>query len=237
MEETSNKIPDFLQLKKHSFIAYSIERFFRFLQLYHPSGLILGNRPDFQKELIIKPKEQQKSLTITRARKVELYICLCIILEIILVFAISFLPKFNIIWSILIILRIVDIIQVTINLNIFDQLRADYQMVMASVIRTLVLSILNYFELIFCFSIIYYANIHNLDQAYNWFDTFYFSSITQLTIGYGDIKPQYFLKTICAFQGMFGLLFTVFILGRFVSLLPQISTVFSKQDDKKSNEY
>jgi Ion channel len=46
---------------------------------------------------------------------------------------------------------------------------------------------------------------------------FYFSVITQLTIGYGDVCATGWLRIIAAGQGLIGALFVVAVLGRAVS--------------------
>ena len=43
---------------------------------------------------------------------------------------------------------------------------------------------------------------------------FYFSIITQLTIGYGDVYATAWLRIIAAAQGLIGALFVIVVLGR-----------------------
>jgi hypothetical protein len=54
-------------------------------------------------------------------------------------------------------------------------------------------------------------------------DCLYFSAITQLTIGYGDIAPLHGLRAIAVVQGVLGFFFTVILVARLISELPQIS--------------
>jgi len=75
-----------------------------------------------------------------------------------------------------------------------------------------------------CFGI-FYAHFHRLGLlrgAEGILDPYYFSAVTQLTIGFGDIQPAGAAKIATMFQGFTGFLFQLLILGRMVTLLPEI---------------
>lgn len=127
----------------------------------------------------------------------------------------------------LVIVRILDIFQSSVNLSVFDQLRTSEHIVVSSAVRTLVLSFMNYLELLVCFGILYTSMIGDLLGAYNWRDALYYSVVTQLTIGYGDIRPVGWARLVSAAQGLIAVAFTILIFGRIVSVLPRLESVIS----------
>ena len=87
-------------------------------------------------------------------------------------------------------------------------------------VRTLVLAAINYVELMLWFGLVYALNYHCLHGAGRPVTAFYFSIITQLTIGYGDVYAMGWLRIIAAGQGLIGALFVIVVLGRAVSASP-----------------
>ncbi|TWU12272.1 Ion channel [Symmachiella macrocystis] len=133
-------------------------------------------------------------------------------------------------------LRLVDIIQTSVNVVLFDRLRDDPARPhpMASLTRTLLLTSINFFELILLFAVVYLSypenvvsstDIGDAAKAATPCDALYFSVITQLTIGYGDLKPVGWGRLVASIQGIVGFIFVILVLARFISSLPQITTV------------
>jgi len=87
----------------------------------------------------------------------------------------------------------------------------------------------------FWFGLIYLAL--NLKDVYHFYDTFYFSVVTQLTIGYGDIQPLGAAKVVAGVQATVGWALTLLVLARFVSFLPRIldETTDDISEDISSN--
>lgn len=102
----------------------------------------------------------------------------------------------------------------------------------SSAVRTLVLSFLNYLELLICFGIVYVTMLEKLEGADGWLDAIYFSVVTQLTIGFGDIKPVGVARFVASAQGLVAVAFTILILGRIVSVLPKIESVMKHSPDE-----
>jgi pyrimidine deaminase RibD-like protein len=89
--------------------------------------------------------------------------------------------------------------------------------------RSLTLGMINFCELIVCFACVYAAfpdSIHYdhsngpKDSTLYW----YFSCITQLTIGYGDVYPLNKLRLVACIQGLSGLLLITLTISRMISL-------------------
>ena len=91
---------------------------------------------------------------------------------------------------------------------------------MVSVQRTFILAALNFLELGFCFGLFYALNIQLLQGAHVGALTgFYFSFITQLTIGYGDVSPVGWLRYVVVIQGLTAALFVLLVFGTIVASL------------------
>jgi Ion channel len=214
------------------FITLVAANFFRWLQKISPSNFLIGNRIDaFNKSDFANLTDADKrKATIKRARKVDIYILACLTVEIGCVVMISFglarysLARYTIL--ILAVLRLIDIIQVNINLSLFDVLRVGKEFnYMASVVRSIINVIINYFEIILCFGIIYSVNQKYLTDVIQWTDAFYYSAVTQITVGFGQSMPHEYVKLLTVLQFLLGYFFTALIIGRFIGLLPQNRTI------------
>jgi hypothetical protein len=218
-------------LKSTSPITFIFERIFFILQYTSPIIWFTNTRTFNQKRYAGTGKF--RDATIKRGKKIELY--LFIWLLILLVFAIS-VAKFNLFSTIIVyicLFRVFELTQSAINMNIFDPLRMEGKVhYISGITRTIVISIWNYLELLFCFAIVYSARIAELHNARDWTDAYYFSAITQLTIGYGDLVPNGMLRIIAPIQGFVGFLFAIFVFARFITMLPGAKAV--QGDDKKN---
>jgi hypothetical protein len=143
--------------------------------------------------------------------------------------ALRWLEIFNIA---IVVLRLIDIIQTNVNITLFDYLRSDASNKINnnvySPIRTIVLVCYNFLEIALIFGICYSLMPSALFLSKNClslYDKFYFSFVTQLTIGYGDITPMGAAKILACIQGICGYFFSILIISRFLASLPKVEAL------------
>lgn len=219
------------RLKEFGFIAFLIERFFRFLQ-FLPPWILLSNRADHQKSFtdenrIAKAKE--------RAVKIDAYILIFVLFEIFLIVLISSIYSDSRLTKYLGltigILRIIDIIQVNVNMVLFDHLRIRKQEhYMVSAVRTIIFSFINFFELILCFGFIYHFNHQLIIDYSSWLDAFYLSLNSQMGVKLADILPKYWNKLIFTIQSFVGFFFGLLIFARVIAILPKIKAILEQDN-------
>lgn len=224
-------------LREYSLVAFAIERLFYVLQFVSP-GILLKGRAVFRRKDRSPAADATLAVRKRRSRSVDLYLIGWLGIEIACVCIVAAVPvvevrSLAILVAAISALRVFDIVVVSVNLIAFDALRVPkngrkYEL--ASYTRTLVFTVWNYFELVLCFGLIYSTAIHGLAHANGWTDAFYFSFISQLTIGYGDLAPIGKLKLVAASQGVIGYFFALLILARVVSILPRPGSVMG--DDR-----
>ena len=218
------------QLRDYSIITWFFERVFWFLHQLSPSRVAGGSRVAHVNSEAFR--QNPKQATAIRSRRKELYILTWFVIEMLLLLFAELEAGWPL-WipRVLATIRILDIFQSSVNLSVFDQLRTDERVVISSSVRTLVLSFLNYLELLICFGIVYVTMLGQLAGAETWLDAIYYSVVTQLTIGYGDIRPVGTARFVSAMQGLVAVAFTILILGRIVSVLPKIESVMKHSPD------
>ncbi|WP_321912369.1 potassium channel family protein [Paraburkholderia sp. J11-2] len=120
--------------------------------------------------------------------------------------------------------RVFEIVETVININLFDPVRNGVANHVASVPRMVILGMWNWFEVAICFAIFYgsswahfvYGNAESATSGHG----LYFSVVTQLTIGYGDVSPIHATQFAAALQGLIGFLLGMIMLSRIVAFLP-----------------
>jgi len=236
-EAAKHKPSSLGRLRDFSVLTWLVERLFFWLEFLSPAILFIPTRSLlYYRSYQLQEETEKEAYLIERARhraqRVDVYLLLCIILEIIAALLLFYVSAswFLIVLQIPVSLRILEIIQANINLNIFDRLRyGEANHVTVSLTRNLILSVLGYLELMILFGLLYATLSDRLVGISHWSESFYFSVITQLTIGYGDIRPIGVARFLTAIQGTIGLFFSLLIMGRFVSFIPTIRTVIGDE--------
>lgn len=212
-------------LRQISLFAYYLERLFHFGNQISPERLFAPTRVEIQKTHLHAADRRRAARS--RGRRIEIYLFLWIAIEAAAVAYGTLSQNGWVTFAFLAaaIVRIADIIQVTGNHSLFDRLKFSWRhYYVENTVRTILLSLVNYVELVVCFGYIYCLLGRDGEYLHfkeSPFDGYYFSGVTQLTIGYGDIIPMGPVKYLALVQGFIGFLFTVLILGRFISLLPE----------------
>jgi len=129
--------------------------------------------------------------------------------------------------------RLLDVLAANLRINLFDHLITRSEPSAASTTRMLILVFINFIEIALSFSCIYAASgllIAPASKSLDWLDPLYFSWITQLTIGYGDIMPSGWIRFVAISQGIIGFTVLVLIVGRFASSLPRIRSLHTHSE-------
>jgi hypothetical protein len=228
----ANQPASVLRLKEFSYVTWFVERLFFWLEFISPGILYIPTRSLLHYQLSQVHRDARETYMIEnmrhRANAVDFYIIGCIVAQVILLVLLDEIgaPWVIVVIRVFVALRIIDIAQANTNMNIFDRLRySESSHITVSVTRNLVLAALTFAELILSFGLLYATMPWNLSGASAHFDALYFSMITQLTIGYGDIHPLHIARWIASVQGLVGFAFTLLIIGRFVSLIPPVRTI------------
>jgi len=135
--------------------------------------------------------------------------------------------------------RIFDILQATINTTLFDGMSERTDLRVASLERAFVLATVNYVELAICFGLIYAMNADQLRDGSDIsapITGFYFSLVTQLTIGYGDVRPVEWLRLVAVVQGIAGVAMIVLVIGRLMASLAPMNGIRSSNSSSTNSK-
>jgi Ion channel len=211
-------------------VTASMRRLFAFAKWLSPMQWLGRRYSLFRPRSELTQEEiQSKEFTRRRALAIERYMVAWLGLELVLVMVscLGIWPTWiGLIFGIVVASRIIEVIQVTVNATLFDALSGRPDERVASRARMIVLAGVNFVELLLCFGLIYAADYASLRGAGRPVTAFYFSIITQLTIGYGDVYPTGWLRVVAATQGLVGILFVILVFGRFMASLPQVHGIF-----------
>lgn len=224
MKKRFRLTPALREIREFSPLTFAIERAFFILQFISPANLIFGTRQDAHDKS--QDERQMYEITKWRGRRIDWYVLGWAVVLMAAAFlapsASGYLAAFCIAAPFF---RVFDILQTAVNMMLFDHLRISRKHSVSGITRTLLLSLWNYLEIVFSFGVVYCVLWHSITNATRPLHGFYFSAITQLTIGYGDLHPSGSVKIIAPIQGIVGFVFAVLVIARFVTLMPRIGTV------------
>lgn len=212
-----------------------IERFFFLLQYLSIANILFRTRQQSQDSA--RTPEQQHEEFFKRSRQIELYVATVLVLEILAFGLVVGTARWLAISAVVFVCwRVVDLFQLSINISILDHIRVSGRThYFASSVRMVLLGLLNFGEAILCFAVIYAFSIESLSGATGRRDALYFSVITQLTVGYGDLRPTGALRYVVASQALLGFVLAVVLIARLIALLPPLQD-FSEAERKDSGQ-
>ena len=216
-----------VKLKEYAPLTWVVERIFRGLQLASPASWLVKSRVD-----ISNAQANDPAYTKQRAFRVEVYVVCWLFIEALMVAAFVWSPFGRAITALIAsiaIARAADVFQTTVNVALFDAFRLQDRRAhqAAGIERLAVLAFINFLELLVCFGCLYALAIDQLKDHSRVWDAWYFSVVTQLTIGYGDIQPLGIARVIVVAQSIVGLAFLVLVFARVISALPVLSAYFT----------
>lgn len=120
--------------------------------------------------------------------------------------------------------RLLDIVQANVNMHLFDHIRVVGEHHVTSVVRSSVLSIINYFEVVGWFGLLYWTLELSFSARMDGpIDALYAAAMAQLTVGFGDFAPTTALsRLVVTVHSCISAMFALFAVGRFASLLPRV---------------
>jgi hypothetical protein len=161
-----------------------------------------------------------------RPTTTESYVLACLLIEFIAAVNVTKIAGWGPLrWVVLLFaaLKILEIVRVTASVVLFDE------GVVVSVERIFILAAINFLELGLCFGLFYALHNQLLEPTpVGALTGFYFSFITQLTIGFGDVHPTGWLRIVAVIQGLTAALFVLLVFGKIVASLRPLKT----QNDK-----
>ena len=136
--------------------------------------------------------------------------------------------KYGVVLGVLATYRLLDIIQASCNVIIFDRYRDEKRgkkYYIYTVRRSFLLLVFNFCETILIFAVIYQYYIPDrlcnfCLSRYPFIDSVYFSIVTATTLGFGYIHPYEWLgRLFCGLQNIVSFFMVVLILSKAISLL------------------
>jgi hypothetical protein len=230
------------KIKKFGPITFVLYIIFKNLNWLSPSHYIIYQKGKIHDRMRNMDKGELYIATKHLVKKVDIYILICIAIESLLVVVT---PKLASIGSklinsallILLIIRLIEIVQININIALFDALKTSEDISeeshsMASPTRSVITMTLNYIELFIIFGLLYFISpggaLVQETGTLNYINNFYYSIVVQLTSGFENIHPTGWFKILTIIQMSIGIMFIVIIIARVFNLLPTIRSVVER---------
>jgi len=186
-----------------------------------PSRKIIGYRWESENEVADASRN---------AQRVDTFVASCVLFDLVCFLALTVSAR-GYVRNIALVFcgwRAIDIVATAVRMTLFKFL-FEPNAAVASHIRVVVLGLINYIELCVCFAV-FYAAIPDCiylpsTGKWDWLSPLYFSAITQLTIGYGDMYPIGPARALAAIQAFVGVILIVLLVSRFISVMKPIRSV------------
>ena len=176
---------DQIDVTEFGFFTKATRNLFHFAKRLSVMRLLSLFNSDFRSRAELEPAEVSSSEFVKRrARAIELYVSGWLLAEFVIVVLCCMSRRpliiISLLLTLLVAIRIVEIVQVTVNATLFDRLTGRPDEVVATIPRMLVLAGINFVELLLCFGVIYAINYQKLVGAGKPITGIYLSIITQL---------------------------------------------------------
>jgi hypothetical protein len=186
-------------------------------------------------------EEQWHEKSEQRSRRVDTFVAICLVAEILCLLllcrhlrpAIARLALAFVVW------RVIDILATDLRVSLFESFdrrrdterNKDLRYVYSSPSRVIVLGVINYLELIVCFAAIYAFGADHVTadlRPATWLfasnpvieKCLHLSFVTQITVGYGDLVPNGWLRPVAWLQCFAGLGIVALLIARYMTVLP-----------------
>lgn len=219
---------DVPNLRDVSPISHVLERMFDYIARLFPPRYLFLDAP--AQAILDEDEKKREAWEIVKAKRIEYYIIIWVPTELFVAVLAPHSCSYGS-WVLAIVLgyRILDILQSAINVNIFDRLRIrEGKYSIALFERSVLLAFWNFLEAAFLFGALYSIPIFLFKYSITFPDTYYFSFITHLTIGYGDIQPLGATRLVAATQGLSGFILAVFAIARQITFLSTPDAFFRR---------
>jgi hypothetical protein len=171
-----------MTIDEYSPITWFVRTVFGAAKWVSPLSVLRPFSPLFRHRSELTPEEvRDPDFTRRRSRAIELYMVAWFLVEaaaVILVCRSGLNSPVRFILYAAMTLKIIEVLQTTVNTVVFDALSGRPDSQIAGATRVLVLGFINFIELALCFGVIYALRLRELSGASTALDAFYFSVIT-----------------------------------------------------------
>ena len=138
---------------------------------------------------------------------------------------------------VLIALQLFNLVAAILYYGLFKQSEGSASKIKSKA-RVVILALLNFLELVSLYAVFYRVStswsqfLDSKSSTISGVDAFYFSAVTSLTIGFGDIVPTTpQLRSLVVSQGLLSVFVLTILLGRIIGSLPHVQEIHGHDND------